>query len=186
LTAEGEGEFHRETKVDLKPKKRCIEKRGSDALQPPKLKSIRKGFCLGFNGGLEQMNKSAANPSSSLEQSVLDSMYRNRRRLATGCAMLVAVALGYFAVAGDNGIAVYKQKRTEDKQLARQIQALKQENAQLQTRIDRLKSDPAAIEHEARETLHYARPGEVIVALPDAPASKQTATPGASTPVPNK
>jgi cell division protein FtsB len=186
LTAEGEGEFHRETKVDLKPKKRCIEKRGSDALQPPKLKSIRKGFCLGFNGGLEQMNKSAANPSSSLEQSVLDSMYRNRRRLATGCAMLVAVALGYFAVAGDNGLTIYKQKRAEDRQLARQIEMLKQENAQLQGHIERLKSDPEAIEHEARATLHYARPGEVIVTLPDTPASKPTAAPASPAPTPSK
>ena len=96
--------------------------------------------------------------------------------------MLVAGALGYFAVAGDNGITVYKQKRAEDKQLARQIETLKQENGQLQAHIERLKSDPEAIEHEARETLHYARPGEVIVALPDAPASKQTAAPAIPAP----
>ena len=131
------------------------------------------------------MNKSAANSSSSLEQSVLDSMYRNRRRLATGCAMLVA-ALGYFAVAGDNGLTVYKQKRAEDKQLAQQIQTLKQENSQLQTHIERLKNDPEAIEHEARATLHYARPGEVIYTLPDAPASKHSATPDSPAPTPSK
>jgi cell division protein FtsB len=113
-------------------------------------------------------------------------MYRNRRRLATGCAMVVAAALGYFAVAGDNGITVYKQKRAEDKQLARQIETLKQENAQLQTHIDRLKSDPDAIEHEARATLHYARPGEVIVTLPDSPLSKQAGVPAAGAPSPAK
>ncbi len=121
------------------------------------------------------MNKSAAHPSSSLGQRVMDSMYRNRRRLATGCAMLVAAALGYFAVAGDNGITVYKLKRAEDKQLAQQIQVLKQENSQLQAHIERLKNDPEAIEHEARATLHYARPGEVIYTLPDMPAAKQSA-----------
>jgi cell division protein FtsB len=32
--------------------------------------------------------------------------------------------------------------------------------------VDLLKSDPDAIEHEARERLHYAKPNEVIVALP--------------------
>jgi cell division protein FtsB len=30
-------------------------------------------------------------------------------------------------------------------------------------------SDPDAIEHEAREKLHYARPGEVIYTLPEPP-----------------
>jgi len=32
--------------------------------------------------------------------------------------------------------------------------------------LKKLKSDPDAIEHEAREKLHYAKPGEVIYALP--------------------
>jgi cell division protein FtsB len=132
------------------------------------------------------MNKSAANSSSSLGQNVLDSMYRNRRRLATGCAMLVAAALGYFAVAGDNGITVYKQKRAEDRQLAQQIQTLKQENSQLQGHIERLKNDPEAIEHEARARMHYARPGEVIYTLPDAPASKRSTPPISPAQTPSK
>ena len=132
------------------------------------------------------MNKSVANSSSSLGQRLVGSMYRNRRRLATGCAMLVAAALGYFAVAGDNGITVYKQKRAEDRQLAQQIQTLKQENSQLQGHIERLKNDPEAIEHEARARMHYARPGEVIYTLPDAPASKQSTTPVSPAPTPSK
>ena len=132
------------------------------------------------------MNKSVANSSSSLGQRLVGSMYRNRRRLATGCAMLVAAALGYFAVAGDNGITVYKQKRANDKQLARQIEGLKQENAQLQAHIERLKNDPEAIEHEARARLHYARPGEVIYSLSDVPASKPAAVSSAPASAPGK
>jgi cell division protein FtsB len=128
------------------------------------------------------MNKSIANPSYSARARVLDSLYQNRRRLATGCAMLVAAALGYFAVAGENGITVYKQKRAEDRQLAQQIERMKQENSQLQTHIDRLKSDPEEIAHEARARFHYAKPGEIIYTLPDAPASKQSAPPTASAP----
>ena len=48
----------------------------------------------------------------------------------------------------------------------------------LRLRVDRLKSDPDAIEHEAREKLRYAKPGEVIVDLsgetpkPPQPAGK--------------
>jgi cell division protein FtsB len=123
------------------------------------------------------MKKSAANPPSKFGARVLESLYGSRRRLATGCAVVVALALGYFAVAGENGITVYKQKRAEDKQLAQQIETLKQQNGELQAHVERLKSDPDAIEHEARATIHYTRPGEVIVTLPDAPTSKQSVTP---------
>jgi cell division protein FtsB len=96
--------------------------------------------------------------------------------------MLVAAALGYFAVAGENGITVYKQKRAEDRELAHQIETLKQENSQLQAHIERLKSDPEAIEHEARARLHYTKPGEIIYTLPDPPASKQSTLPTAAAP----
>jgi cell division protein FtsB len=131
------------------------------------------------------VNESIANPSYLSRDRALDALYRNRRRLATGCAMLVAVALGYFAVAGENGITVYKQKRAEDKQLAQQIETLKQENSQLQGHIERLKSDPKEIEHEARDRFHYTKVGEVIYTLPDTP-SNQSATPPAVTSAPSR
>ena len=60
----------------------------------------------------------------------------------------------------------------------KQINDIQQENAQLRKQIDRLKSDPDAIEHEAREKLHYAKPGEVIYSLPTPPpAQTQPAAP---------
>jgi cell division protein FtsB len=43
---------------------------------------------------------------------------------------------------------------------------LQQENDLLTAHVNRLQSDPNAIEHQAREELHYTRPGEVIYALP--------------------
>jgi cell division protein FtsB len=131
------------------------------------------------------VNESIANPSYSSRDRALDALYRNRRRLATGCAMVLAAALGYFAVAGENGITVYKQKRAEDKQLALQIETLKHENSQLQGHIERLKNDPEEIEHEARARFHYTKAGEVIYTLPDAP-SNQSAAPGAVTPAPGR
>lgn len=84
--------------------------------------------------------------------------------------MALAALMGYFAVIGDNGLTVYKQKRLEDQRLAKQIESLKSENERLQAHVERLKSDPDAIEHEAREKLHYARPGEVIYTLDGKPA----------------
>ncbi|MGB0064231.1 MAG: septum formation initiator family protein, partial [Terracidiphilus sp.] len=53
--------------------------------------------------------------------------------------------------------------------LQQEIQNLQQENAQMREQIQRLQSDPEAIEREAREKLHYAKPGEVIYALPAQP-----------------
>jgi cell division protein FtsB len=121
------------------------------------------------------VNKQAANASLSFRRRVLAASYRNRRRVATGAAMMLAVLMGYYAVIGDNGLTVYKQKRIEDQQLARQIEALKGENERLQAHIERLKSDPDAIEHEAREKLHYTRAGEVIYTLPDPSPGKESA-----------
>jgi cell division protein FtsB len=85
---------------------------------------------------------------------------------------VVAVALAgllmWHVINGKHGISVWQQKRAEDHQLQREITDLEQENAQLRERVEKLKSDPDAIEHEAREKLHYAKPGEVIYTLPEA------------------
>jgi cell division protein FtsB len=96
-----------------------------------------------------------------------ESLYRVRRRIATGLAVMLAVFLGYHVMVGRNGVNIYEQKRVEDRELHKQIEALQQENDRLKEHVDRLKSDPDAIEHEARERLHYARPGEVIYTLND-------------------
>ncbi|MBT9332718.1 septum formation initiator family protein [Acidipila sp. 4G-K13] len=97
-------------------------------------------------------------------------LYRMRRRIATGIAIVAAVFFGYHAVFGENGVNVYEQKRAEDRSLQKQIVDLKQENDHLHQHVQQLKSDPDAIEHEARERLHYARPGEVIWTLNDRPS----------------
>jgi len=74
-------------------------------------------------------------------------------------------------------LSVWHQKRAEDRELQREIKDVELENAQLKQSIDRLKSDPDAIEHEAREKLHYAKPGEVIYTLPE-PTQTQPAAGG--------
>ena len=40
------------------------------------------------------------------------------------------------------------------------------------------KKDPDAIEHEAREKLHYAKPGEVIYTLPETPQGQAAGAAG--------
>jgi cell division protein FtsB len=46
------------------------------------------------------------------------------------------------------------------------MQRLQVENDRLKEHVDRLANDPGAIEHQAREELHYTRAGEVIYTLP--------------------
>jgi len=97
-----------------------------------------------------------------------------RRRLATlGVGLLLAV-VAYHVVFGANGLFVYQQKRSEARSLQQQIQTLQNQNLILEQRNKALKSDPQTIEKEARENLHYARPGEVIYTIP--PARPQSAS----------
>jgi cell division protein FtsB len=89
-----------------------------------------------------------------------------RRKTATVAAALLALAVAYHVVFGANGLTVYEQKRHQTKLLSQEMQDLQRENDQLKGHVDRLQNDPDAIEHQAREGLRYARPGEVIYALP--------------------
>lgn len=88
-----------------------------------------------------------------------------------GSVLAVALAglLMWHVVNGKHGVSVWQQKRVEDKQLRKEIDTLQQENARLRDRVEKLKTDPHAIEREAREKLHYAKPGEVIYTLPPEP-----------------
>ncbi len=92
------------------------------------------------------------------------------RKIATVAAAALAVGLGYHVICGQNGLTAYQQKRQEFQSLQDHLHSLQQENELLKGHVDRLQSDPDAIEHQAREELHYTRPGEVIYTLPATPA----------------
>ena len=97
--------------------------------------------------------------------------FAGRRKAATLAAAALALGVGYHVVFGPNGLTVYVQKRAETRALKLQTVELERENSELQEHVDRLKSDPDAIEHQAREDLHYAKPGEVIYTMPDTNAT---------------
>lgn len=89
--------------------------------------------------------------------------------MATGVAGLLAISLGFHVVFGQNGLTAYEHKRYEAKDLAREQERLTHENEFFRGHVARLQSDPNSIEHQAREELHYTRPGEVIYAMPASP-----------------
>jgi cell division protein FtsB len=105
----------------------------------------------------------------------LDWTLRVWRPAGTAVAVGLALLLTWHVVTGKHGLSVWQQKRAEDIHLQKDIQTLEQENAHLRDHIERLKSDPDAIEHEAREKLHYAKPGEVIYTLPAEPQPQAAA-----------
>jgi cell division protein FtsB len=96
------------------------------------------------------------------------------RRFGTLAAVILIVGLLLHAMFGANGMVVYHQKRSEMQSLQSEVQRLQKENDLYVGQIKSLKSDPAAIEKEAREQLHYTRPGEVVYVAPDLPQKPPT------------
>jgi cell division protein FtsB len=96
-------------------------------------------------------------------------MKAGQQRGATILAGLLVLTLGYHVLFGQNGVSTYLRNRAELQRMDEQVKRLHDENEQLQGHVDRLKGDAAVIEHQARQELHYTRPGEVIVTLPNDP-----------------
>lgn len=92
------------------------------------------------------------------------------RRVATVAVLLLTVGVVLHAMFGSNGMVVYQQKRAERQTLQSEVMRLQKENDEYVERIKALKTDHRAIEKEAREQLHYTRPGEFVYVAPEAPA----------------
>lgn len=101
------------------------------------------------------------------------------RPAGTVVAVVLTLLTTWHVIYGEHGISVWQRKRTEDRALQREIEHLQQANAALRQQVQRLQSDPETIEIEAREKLHYAKPGEVIYTLP---ASSQSQPPAQQPP----
>ncbi len=85
---------------------------------------------------------------------------------------ILTLMLAWHVFNGKHGLSSWQQNRVQEKQLSKEIDQLQKDNERLRIRVARLRTDPSAIEHEAREKLHYTKPGEVIVALPPDPSVK--------------
>jgi cell division protein FtsB len=96
----------------------------------------------------------------------LEWLYQSRRRLATIGVALLTLWLFLHVMLGANGMVIYRQKRAEYQDLQKEIDGLQKENDKYTGQIKALKTDPNTIEKEAREQLHYARPGEVVYVAP--------------------
>ena len=114
-------------------------------------------------------NQEAANEPLPFRLRAIQWARNGWRPAGTVFAVALALAFAWSVVNGRHGLSTWYRQRTQEKQLTHEIDELQQENAHLRQHVDRLKNDPDAIEHEAREKLHYAKPGEVIYTLPPDP-----------------
>lgn len=93
-------------------------------------------------------------------------LYHLRRKIGTCTVLLLTMFLALHVVFGANGWVVFRQRRAEIDNLQREVNTLQLQNQQFTDQIRALKTDRKAIEKEAREQLHYARPGEVVYVSP--------------------
>jgi len=98
-----------------------------------------------------------------------------RRRIATAGVFVITIWLFVHVMFGPNGMVVYRQKKAEYQTLQKEVEQLQKENDSAEDEVKALTDDPKAIEREAREQLHYAKPGEVIYVAP-APAPQEHPT----------
>jgi cell division protein FtsB len=102
-----------------------------------------------------------------------DSLFAWRGKFVTGGISVLALMLAYHVVLGQNGWVAYHEKKLEYQRLQMEVKDIQAENDRFEKQIKSLKTDPRAIEKEAREQLHYANPNEVIVVMPAAKPQQQ-------------
>jgi cell division protein FtsB len=89
---------------------------------------------------------------------------------------LLSMVMFMHEIFGRNGYLTLRHQKKEYTHLQQQIQTLSKQNQQLEQKINALKDNPEAVEKQARDQLHLAKPGELIYMLPD----KKPAQPSAA------
>jgi cell division protein FtsB len=89
---------------------------------------------------------------------------RGRQRNLVGLIGVLALLL--LSVAGFKSYSDLRVGSGQEEELRQQIAVSEERLAALQHRLERLRQDPAMLERLAREELLMARPGEVVIVLP--------------------
>lgn len=106
--------------------------------------------------------------------------HKTLRRYAIFVMALLSLVMLMHEIFGRNGYLTLRHEKKQYSGLQQQIQTVSEENQQLEQKIHALKNNPEAVEKQARDQLHLAKPGEIIYMLPDktlspsSTASRQT------------
>lgn len=86
---------------------------------------------------------------------------------------LVVVVLLVHNIFGTHGFFAMRRTQKEIAAVKKDLGRLNEENRQLAEQVKSLKSDPQLIEKIARDELGLARPGEVIIKIPQSQQTRQ-------------
>lgn len=95
------------------------------------------------------------------------------RRLVSAAVVILSLLILLSAIFGQHGYVALRKHQEELKQVEQERERARTEQLRLKKELDELRS-PQGIERVAREEIKLAKPGEIIVTLPD---SKGTTTP---------
>jgi cell division protein FtsB len=133
----------------------------------------------------QPMNREHQRASQAIEEKLsFGDQLREFLRVNTNLLLASGVALLLISdVFGTHGVLAMRRSQKQAADIEKKIEQLNQENRQLEDRVKALKTDPAAVEHIAREEMGLARPGEYIfkVAPKQPGGSPDSQTPETST-----
>jgi cell division protein FtsB len=95
------------------------------------------------------------------------------RGVLLGLLVLVLVVHDIF---GTHGYLAMRRTEKEIKKVQADLEQLNKENLQLEEEVKELKTDPHKIEKIARDELGLAKPGEVIIKIPQSQQRPQNST----------
>ncbi len=112
--------------------------------------------------------------------------HKTIRRNAVFVLALLGLVLLMHEIFGHNGYLTLRRQKKEYTELQHKIKTLDQNNDQLAQKIKALKINPEAVEKQARDQLHLAKPGELIYMLPDKQRAQPPATSQQTSPQPGR
>ena len=99
---------------------------------------------------------------ASIEEKIRSLMHQYGR----GLLGLLLLVMAVHDVFGTHGFLAMRRTENEIKKVKADLEALSKENAALAQEVKDLNSDPKLIEKIARDDLGLARPGEIIIRIP--------------------
>jgi cell division protein FtsB len=98
--------------------------------------------------------------------SVEEKIWSLMRQYGRGLLSLVVLVMIVHDVFGTHGFLAMRRTQNEIRKVKADLEQLSKENAALAQEVKDLNSDPRLIEKIARDDLGLARPGEIIIRIP--------------------
>jgi cell division protein FtsB len=97
------------------------------------------------------------------------------RRYGRGLLAILVAFMIVHDIFGTHGFLAMRRTHDEIRKVQANLDKLNKENQELEQEVKDLKTDPRLIEKIARDDLGLARPGEVIIRIPQGQAQGQDA-----------